>query len=179
VNAVHLRVRGTGYDALDPKLLLWVHATLVDSALVVHERFVGGLDPSERGRYYREMKRQALALRVPAAVLPGNLADFDRYMRKQLPRLEVTDEARQLAADVLAPPAPLPLLPAARLFRLVTVGLLPPALRQAYGLRWPRSLEWALTGGAAASRMALPFVPNILRRWPAARAAARRISASA
>ncbi len=32
--------RGTHYDANDPALLLWVYATLVDTALVVYERFV-------------------------------------------------------------------------------------------------------------------------------------------
>src|SRR5436309_11738206 len=38
VTALHTRVKGPTYDALDPELLMWVHATLVDSALVVHER---------------------------------------------------------------------------------------------------------------------------------------------
>src|SRR4030081_2124382 len=33
VNQVHAKVRGTGYRALDPDLLLWVHATLADTAL--------------------------------------------------------------------------------------------------------------------------------------------------
>ena len=33
VNAVHRGVTGRGYDAVDPELLLWVHATLVDTAL--------------------------------------------------------------------------------------------------------------------------------------------------
>ncbi|TMA12144.1 MAG: DUF2236 domain-containing protein, partial [Deltaproteobacteria bacterium] len=31
---------GTPYDALDPALLLWVHATLVDSALLTYDLFV-------------------------------------------------------------------------------------------------------------------------------------------
>src|SRR5438552_1035879 len=34
VNQAHGRVRGEGYRALDPDLLRWVHATLVDSAPV-------------------------------------------------------------------------------------------------------------------------------------------------
>jgi uncharacterized protein (DUF2236 family) len=46
VNAIHAAVRGkvpeTGepYRALDPTLLLWVHATLVDTAIRVSDRFV-------------------------------------------------------------------------------------------------------------------------------------------
>jgi len=33
INARHHTVRGPGYSAMDPELLLWVHATLVYSAL--------------------------------------------------------------------------------------------------------------------------------------------------
>src|ERR1700704_720385 len=40
VNQAHGRVQGEDYRALDPDLLLWVHATLVDSALVTYEKFV-------------------------------------------------------------------------------------------------------------------------------------------
>src|SRR3982074_439411 len=48
VNQVHARVRGDGYHALDPDLLLWVHATLVDTALVTYETFVKRLTSTER-----------------------------------------------------------------------------------------------------------------------------------
>src|SRR6266581_4111564 len=40
VNQTHAKVKGDGYRALDPELLLWVHATLVDSALVTYATFV-------------------------------------------------------------------------------------------------------------------------------------------
>ena len=175
VNAVHRGVVGDTYRATDPGLLLWVHATLVDSALVVYERFVGRLTPSERQRYYRDMKRQAAALAVPSAVLPGNLGDFDRYVRKQMPRLEVTDRARALASDIVSPPVPLTLRPAAALFGLVTVGLLPEDLRAAYGFRWNAPKAWSLTATQATVRSIVRVFPSPLRRWPHARAAQRRM----
>ena len=174
VNAVHERVKGGTYYALDPRLLLWVHATLVDSALLVHDRFVGGLSPSDRERYYRDMKRQAAVLRVPPGVLPGGLGDFRRYVRKQVARLEVGDRARELARDILSPPVPLPLRPAAQTFRLVTIGLLPEPLREGYGLTWGGLRDRGLGAAALATRAMLPFVPTVLRRWPGARAAQRR-----
>src|SRR5213083_2845213 len=43
--------RGTPYDANDPMLLLWVHATLVDSALLVYRRFVAPLSREDRATY--------------------------------------------------------------------------------------------------------------------------------
>src|SRR5712664_3069548 len=55
-NQVHARVRGEEYRALDPDLLLWVHATLVDSALVTYETFVQRLAVSDREDFYQESK---------------------------------------------------------------------------------------------------------------------------
>src|SRR6266513_343490 len=48
--------RGEPYRALDPDLLLWVHATLIDTALTMYERYVGPLTPRERELHYAEMK---------------------------------------------------------------------------------------------------------------------------
>src|SRR6266436_6912661 len=48
VNQSHARVRGHDYRALAPNLLLWVHATLVESALVTYQAFVGRLTSRAR-----------------------------------------------------------------------------------------------------------------------------------
>jgi uncharacterized protein (DUF2236 family) len=175
VNAVHERVHSDAYDALDPRLLLWVHATLVDSALLVHDRFVGTLSPAEREGYYREMKRQATVLRVPPSILPRTLGAFDRYVRAETARLEVTDAARRLAKDILSPPFPLPLRPAATAFGLVTASLLPEPLREGYGLPRRSLVDAGLSVVGVASRAVLPIVPSAFRQWPGARAAERRV----
>jgi len=52
VRAMHSRVQGhtaagTPYSALDPELLLWVHATLVDTALLVYGQWVRPLGAEE------------------------------------------------------------------------------------------------------------------------------------
>jgi len=47
INRTHERVSGIGYQALDPELLLWVHATLIDSALLSYRTFVGPLTTAE------------------------------------------------------------------------------------------------------------------------------------
>src|SRR4051812_46054784 len=48
--AVHERVTGPDYRANDPELLMWVHATLVDTALRVHARFLRPLRPKDAER---------------------------------------------------------------------------------------------------------------------------------
>ena len=182
VTAVHRRVKGTDpdygpYDALDPDLLLWVHATATDSALVTYRLFVSELSPDDRERYYQDMKQQAVALETPPSVLPETLADFERYMERTCRTLRVSDRARRLARDILSPPVPLHLRPVSRLLELVTTGLLPISLREGYGLGWSASKERLLRAWARSIRTALPLVPGVLRRWPHARAAARRVAA--
>src|SRR5213076_301028 len=65
VNHTHSRVRETGYSAHDPDLLRWVHATLVDSALVTYDTFVKPLSASEREDFYQESKLLGEILGIP------------------------------------------------------------------------------------------------------------------
>src|SRR5919112_4099628 len=77
VRAMHRRVRGvlavpagrfpagTPFAADDPELLLWVLSTLVDSALVVYERYVGSLSTPERDAYWQDYRVIGRALRPP------------------------------------------------------------------------------------------------------------------
>jgi uncharacterized protein (DUF2236 family) len=56
---------------------------------------------------------------------------------------------------------------------VVAIALLPPAIREGYGLRWAardRAAERLLATGI---RGALPLLPALVRYWPAARAARR------
>jgi uncharacterized protein (DUF2236 family) len=47
---------GSVYRASDPRLALWVHATLVVVALDVVDQFVSSLTTEQRARYYQESK---------------------------------------------------------------------------------------------------------------------------
>src|SRR5438309_9285955 len=80
VNQAHGRVRGADYRALDPELLQWVHATLVDSALVTYETFVKPLAAREREDFYQESKLLGEVLGVPHDHFPASLRDFNEYV---------------------------------------------------------------------------------------------------
>jgi uncharacterized protein (DUF2236 family) len=167
VQAIHRRVRGEGYEANDPELLLWVHSTLVDTALRIHARFLGALPPREAEAYYRQSMVVAELLGVPLSIQPPDLASFRSYVRHQVATLVVSDDARQLAASVLHPKVPVVGGPASLLVRNLTAGLLPAPLRRAYGLSWDPLREAALGAAMLAARSTLPFVPAPLRRAPA------------
>lgn len=183
INAIHDRVHGqlarpagghpagAPYSAHDPALLAWVHATLLDSFLLVYRRFVGPLGPGDADRYCRESSGIELRLGIPAGSLPRTESALGAYVQSMLASgvIEVTDEARRLAREVLMPPVPRLLRPVFRVAALPTVGLLPPAIRETYGLPWSTGQERLLTTMAAVSRGTLPLVPRPLRYWAAAR----------
>jgi uncharacterized protein (DUF2236 family) len=181
VTEVHRRVRGSRdgvpYSALHPELLLWVHATLVDSSLAAYERFVGPLRPAELERYYREMKRMGTAFGIPPELHPPTYRDSRAYLDRAIAELEIGEESRRVAREVLSPPAPLVLLPLGLLSGLLSVGLLPARIRRGLGLRWGPGAARAFEVASAAIRRAVPLLPDRVRRWPHAREAERRARA--
>jgi uncharacterized protein (DUF2236 family) len=172
---IHTRVngsddRGLPYRALDPELLLWVHATLIDTSLTAYQRYVKALTATELDRYYEEMKALGVAYSIPRGAMPSDYAGFRDYWNSMLADgLRVTETTRDVVDAVLQPDL-MPLAwPAVELVRLVTVGTLPPSLRSELGLRWGPNRDRALAGSQAAIRRVMPLLPALVRRFPNAR----------
>jgi uncharacterized protein (DUF2236 family) len=182
VNAIHARVRGrrpddgSTYSAADPEALLWVHATLIDTALRVYGRFVAPLTEAEEQAYHEEAARVAIMLGVPADRLPERLADMRGWMAGMLSdgRVRVTPAAREIARTVLRPLAVVPPI-AWDAAHLISFSTLPPTLRRQYGIAWSPARERGMDRIARVVRATLPFVPAVLRMAPQARAAERRL----
>lgn len=190
VRAMHRRVRGrlradvgpypagTEYSADDPELLLWVLFTLVDSGLVVYEKYVGALTEAERAAYWEDYKVVGRLFGLRCGDMPATLADLREYRRGMLAggALVVTDWARTRAREiVLEPPVPLYLRPFVETVNFITVALLPSEIRRQYGFSRlpPAPLRQALVSGGAeyVKRAVIPLLPDRLRLVPAARAA--------
>jgi uncharacterized protein (DUF2236 family) len=154
----------------------WVHATLLESIPLTYELLVGPLTLRERDRYCREAAIMEPLLGMPAGWLPRDTAQLDAYMREMLAagRLEVTDTGRALARAVLYPPQWYLAWPAFRAVQVLTIGSLPPAIRQAYGFDWRARDARAFARWTAFVRTSLRLLPPLAREWPAARA--RRVS---
>jgi uncharacterized protein (DUF2236 family) len=164
VNRIHKTVTGDGYSARDRELLVWVLATLIDTTLLMHELLVSRLQPDEAEAYYQQMKVVGELLGIPRGAMPHDLTKFHSYVSEITARLEVTPEAMLLAQEIFrASAASRPLMwPLEQL----TAGLLPPRLRNGFGLSWGPRREWGLRLTLHAAKALRPMVPGALRRPP-------------
>jgi uncharacterized protein (DUF2236 family) len=160
------------YDAFDQDLLFWVHATLIDSAMIAYDRFVRPLPPVEKIGYYDDSKKLAWLFGIEEKIIPPSLTEFDRYMKRMLTQgvLAVGPTAKNLSHNILYA-RPWIFKPAGPLFRFVTAGLLPEKLRDGYELEWSKQKETILSLLARAIQASLPLVPTPIRVVPNARVA--------
>lgn len=137
---IHDFVVGPGYTANDPVNLLWVHATLCDTALRCYEDLVEELSPAEAEIYYQEMKQVALVFGVGLEHQPDTLADFRAYFDATVAGIEMSEVGKDLAGFILDPALPLglhiPFKPLLRLQRLFTLGSLPGSVREQLHVEW-------------------------------------------
>jgi uncharacterized protein (DUF2236 family) len=185
VNHLHQRVLGVleepagpysaeaVYRAQDPALLLWVYATLVDSALALFPLLVGPLSRAEQREYYDETKRTVVLLGLPREMLPATLEDFESYVDAMLagPELAVTPAALALSRQLLYLPAPAVVRLAQPLGEQLTIGFLPARLRALYGYSWGPKRQRAFATATTAIRLLLPLAPPRVRYTPWARRA--------
>jgi uncharacterized protein (DUF2236 family) len=126
-------------------------------------------------------------LGIPEASLPADLEAFEAYLAAQLGPtgpIRVTPTARELARTILAPPLG-PLHPGlasipASLYAWTlwpAVALLPPQLREAYGLPWTARERAVATWLSLGFRGWRPLLPGPWRTMPQALAADRRLTA--
>jgi uncharacterized protein (DUF2236 family) len=167
INDVHARIKGvdpvTGrsYDALDPDLLLYVHACLVDSALLYERLTVGALDEQGRQRFHDEQKLAAELVLVPRDRIPKTVPDLRRYLRGFLDRgdLLVTDAARRVARLFEDPPGEAEWRPVLGVVSKLAFGTLPSSVREQYGFASTPARRAAMAAMFAALRAVRPALP--------------------
>lgn len=142
--------------ARDAELQRWVAATLYWTAARIHELVLDPVDDD----LYLEYARIGTALGMPAALWPEDRAAFDEYFSAY--PLAVGDDARQIARDLLRP-RPWWLRRLSPTLTLVTAGLLPPAIRDAYGLPFDAARYDRFVSRA---RRWYPRLPGRIRELP-------------
>ena len=163
--------RGTAYRARNPELLLWVHATLIDTILLIYPMLVRPLSEAEQNQYYQESKELAHLLGLSPSAMPRTIADLRQYVHDMVysDKLAATPEARQIARVVLFPPTPRALHPFLLFNLLFTCATLPPPVRDIYGLEWSTSQQHIFDLSVFGIHTLVPRLPMKLRVVPITR----------
>jgi uncharacterized protein (DUF2236 family) len=124
---------GSPYVANEISALLWVHATLVHTAVAVHDLVLPPLGSEARERYYADCRLLGALFGIPLDAQPVDWAAFEAYVEATIAsdRLEVGSAARELGTRVLAGAGRLPV---PRWYPAVTAALMPETLRAAFRL---------------------------------------------
>lgn len=171
INEVHARVNGvdpvTGlpYDGLDPGLLLYVHASLVESALLFEALTIGGLDERGRQAFHEEQMLAAEMVRIPRDLIPPTVRSLRAYLRDVYRSgiLRRTDAALRVAALFHDPPPEATWRPVLRGVSRLAFGTLPHEIRRVYGVDVGPGRRAALRGAFAATRVLRPLLPHRYR----------------
>jgi len=134
VRRMHDQVRGTTpdgipYQANDPELLCWVHATAAFGFLQAYQKYVRELSPQERDLYYLE--GAPISRLYGAGHVPACEAQLDALFREMLPLLEPSE----ILSEFIGILETLPLLPKSlyalnKVMIAASVGLLPAEIRK-------------------------------------------------
>lgn len=151
--------KGSPYQANEINALVWVYATLIDSAVLAYDSVLPPLTRDEREAYYAESKTLAALFGIPSSALPADWNAFESYMRGMLASelLGVNALSREMAYRILHGKGTWVPVPA--WYRAFTVASLPARFRT----------EFSLTYGnreAAMATRARRGLPRIYRRLP-------------
>lgn len=168
VQGMHARVPA----ATVQEHLLWILACLADSALAIHQRFVGRLGPADREAFWSDYLVLGDRFGVDRAPAPADFGAFRAYMRERLAsdELGVTPRARELARTVAFDlPVPAHRRPALAILNHAIVGTLPVRARREYRLPWSQLDAVRLAAFTTALRAGSIVVPRALWTGSSAR----------
>ncbi len=184
INRLHFKVKGVDpvtrerYDAVDPDLLLWVHACLEVSSVYFFERTVRRLTDDERDRYHHENLLAADLMLLPRTKVPASYQALDDYVTRVVSsdRLVMTDVATNVAEIIRQGPVPAIIKPLWGFIRFAAFGTLPPKLRYLYGVTWtPGRQRWLDLNLRMLGRIR-PLLPERFRLIYPARKAKQRLA---
>jgi uncharacterized protein (DUF2236 family) len=152
-------MQGSHYAANEVNALVWVYATLVESALLAYDSMRQPLPNDERETYYAESRRLAALFGIPATALPPDWSGFAAYNRAMWDsnKLGVNSLSREMAHRILHGEGSW--IPIPDWYRALTAAWLPERIRDEFALEYGRREQAAM---AKASKL----LPRIYSRLP-------------
>ena len=155
--------KGSAYHANEVAALRWVHATLVETALMAHDLVLPALSAEERERYWAESRQFAALFGLTPADLPPDWASFAAYNEAmaQSDILTVSPAAHEIVGQLFAggrwwlrPP---------RWYQVLSAQMLPERLREGFDLSFDARDRAAADRALARIRRIYPMLPGRLR----------------
>ena len=154
---------GSRYSANDTPSLRWVHATLVETALMAHDLVLPPLSTEERERYWIESRIFGALFGLTGDDLPADWSGFTAYAATmaQSDTLTVSPAAREIAAQIFG--GARPWLRPPRWYRALTASLLPERLRAGFGFELDAREKRVADNALHWIRRVYPKLPDRLR----------------
>lgn len=154
---------GSRYCANDIPSLRWVHATLVETALMAHDLVLPPLTAEECERYWSESRLYGALFGLTADDLPAGWSGFTAYTAAmaQSETLTVSPAAREIATQIFD--GARPWLRPPRWYRSLTARMLPEPLRAGFGFELDERDKRAADNALKWIRRVYPRLPDRLR----------------
>jgi uncharacterized protein (DUF2236 family) len=154
---------GSQYCANDVAALRWVHATLVETAMLAHDLVLPSLGDEELDRYWSEARLFAGLFGIPQECLVPDWRSFRTYTRAMADSdvLTVSPAARDIATQIFSGRVTgvgVPLW-----YRALTAEMLPERLRMAFGFPFGEPERRSASRALTWMRRTYPFLPDRLR----------------
>jgi uncharacterized protein (DUF2236 family) len=152
---------GSPYYANEVSALRWVHATLVETALLAHDLVLPALSDDAREQYWSEARLYAALFGIPPDSLAPDWKSFVAYREAMTESdvLTVSPAARDIAQKIFSGAATRVRPP--MWYRALTAQMLPDRLRTAYEL--PLGEAERRSASRAWMRRTYPLLPDRLR----------------
>jgi uncharacterized protein (DUF2236 family) len=161
------------YTANDPDLLLWVHATLVDTSIRIYEATLGKMPPELAAQFYAESRTAAQIMHVPEAHIPKDLEAFQLYFEQVMQNGDLYQSEYGVATGLaildhkIAP---------SRAVRWLAAGMLPDYLCPKWCIHKKPTSERKIARFLSVFGFMYRFIPLALRSAPAYHQARYRVA---
>jgi uncharacterized protein (DUF2236 family) len=156
----------------DPKLRLWIAATLYATGTEMYQRVFEKLSVHEAERAYKEFTVLVnIALNVPKGLWPINRGAFWAYWDENVEKLDVDTRARPVVHDLEAlDKTPGWLKVSMPFIRHITPEMLPAHVREQYGFQSSSTSRFMYKLYMGGARAIYPALPGAIRSIPKKRA---------
>lgn len=155
--------RGSEYRANEINAMIWVHATLWDTLVLMYEQLEEPLTQEEKERFYEETKLFAMLFGIPESALPRDWNEFMAYNEAMWnsAQLTVTRNARVLKEDLFRPKSIWLMFPL-WIQEMVTTASLPPRIREGYGMEYDTWEKFNNAWLMASAKLTSWMLPDML-----------------